>query len=47
VKALCLNVGELQGQEAGVGELVIKRSRWGRDFFFFWEKPDKWITFQM
>ena len=34
VKALCPNVGECQGQEAGVGRLVSRGSRGGIGSFW-------------
>ena len=47
VKALCPSVGEYQGQDVGVGELVSRGSgeRWGRCFSE--GKPGKAITFEM
>jgi hypothetical protein len=44
VKALCLSIGEWQGQEAGVGGLV---SRGRGDRGFSEGKPGNGITFEM
>jgi hypothetical protein len=43
VKALCPSVGECQGQEAGVGGLVIR----GDDREFSKCKPGQGTTFEM
>jgi hypothetical protein len=46
VKALCPSVGECQGQEAGMGGLVSRRSRGGHRGVLK-GKPGKEITFEM
>jgi hypothetical protein len=46
VKVLCLSIGECQGQEAGVGGLVIRGEEEG-DREFSEGKPGKGITFEM
>jgi hypothetical protein len=45
VKVVCPSVGECQGQEAGVGELVNRGG--GRGWEGVEGKQGKWITFQM
>jgi hypothetical protein len=45
VKVLCPSIGECQGQEAGVGGLVM-RGR-GGDRVFSEGKPGKGITFEI
>jgi hypothetical protein len=45
VKAVCPSVGDCQGQEAGVGELVSRVSGMGMGFSE--GKPGKGITFEM
>ena len=48
MKALCLRVGECQGQEAGVGGLVSSGRVEGIGIGCFSEgKPGKGITFEM
>jgi hypothetical protein len=47
VKVLCPNIGEFQGQEAGVGGLVSSGVRGGRDRGFSEGKLGKGITFEM
>jgi hypothetical protein len=50
VKAQCPSVGECQGREAGVGELVSRgrgRGSEGWDRGFLEEKPGKVTTFEM
>jgi hypothetical protein len=48
VKALCPNVGECQGQKAGVGELVSRgRGKQIRGEEVFRGRPGKRITFEM
>ena len=48
MKALCPSVGECQGQEAGVGELMSRGRGKGRGGGCFLEgKPGKGITFEM
>ena len=47
VKVLCPNVGECQGQEAGVGELVSRvGGRCGKGWGFSEGKQGKEITFE-
>jgi hypothetical protein len=46
VKVLCHNIGECQGQEAGVGGLG-SRGRGGEDRGFSEGKPGKGTTFEM
>jgi hypothetical protein len=48
MKALCPSVGECQGQEGGVGKLLIRGREEGTGGGCFLEgKPEKRITFEV